>query len=118
MPVAPYFFEVDYDGGASSNFVEVVVAAGTDVSAYSLVVYDKDRHELVTSNGGFAESLLVGPMMRTALDREEREALREQFPDATGPFWNGPPARRCLGVSEARALVETRKARHCGYAGA
>lgn len=37
-----YISEVDYEGGANDNFVEVVVPAGTDVSSYTLVVYDKD----------------------------------------------------------------------------
>jgi hypothetical protein len=37
-----YISEVDYDGGANDNFVEVVVPAGTDVSSYTLVVYKKD----------------------------------------------------------------------------
>ena len=40
--MSAYISEVDYEGGAAENFVEIVVPAGTDVSGYSLVVYDKD----------------------------------------------------------------------------
>ena len=40
--MAGYISEIDYDGGAESNFVEVVVPASVDTSAYTLVVYDKD----------------------------------------------------------------------------
>ena len=47
-----YISEVDYDGGAASNFVEVVVPAGTDVSAYSLVIYDNDGTIIETFSFG------------------------------------------------------------------
>ena len=52
-----YISEVDYDGGAGSNFVEVVLPAGTDVSAYSLVIYDKD--------GAIIETFSFDPPIQT-----------------------------------------------------
>lgn len=40
MPVPGYISEVSEGGGGISDFVEVVVPTGTDISSYSLVVYD------------------------------------------------------------------------------
>ncbi|MEM7684930.1 MAG: Hint domain-containing protein [Pseudomonadota bacterium] len=40
MPI--YISEVDYEGGAAENFVEIVAPEGTDTSGFSLVQYDKD----------------------------------------------------------------------------
>ncbi len=43
-----YISEVDYDGGAASNFVEVVVPSSIAASAYSIVVYDKNGRVVAT----------------------------------------------------------------------
>lgn len=55
--MAAYISEVDYDGGAADNFVEVAVDGGTDVSGYSLVVYKKD--------GTIDQTLNFGPVVNT-----------------------------------------------------
>lgn len=65
------------------------------------------RHEIVTANGCLSETLLLGPMVTQALTPHERHILQHTFP---GPFaegmpWNGPAARTCLSVKEARAAL-------------
>lgn len=57
-----YISEVDYEGGANDNFVEVVVPAGTDVSSYSLVVYNKD--------GTVAATLSFDPSTQTIAGKD------------------------------------------------
>jgi hypothetical protein len=37
-----YISEVAFEGGASDNFVEIVMPHGTDTSAYTIVIYDTD----------------------------------------------------------------------------
>ncbi|SIT10220.1 Ca2+-binding protein, RTX toxin-related [Roseivivax lentus] len=55
-----YISEVDYDGGAGSNFVEVVVPAGTDVSGYTLVIYDTDGKIIETFTFGTPSQTIAG----------------------------------------------------------
>ena len=38
--MAGYISELSYAGGTISDFIEIVVPAGTDVSAYSIVKYN------------------------------------------------------------------------------
>lgn len=52
-----YISEVDYDGGAGSNFVEVVAPGATDMSGYSFIIYNK--------NGEIVESFSFGPPVNT-----------------------------------------------------
>ncbi|WP_301069438.1 Hint domain-containing protein [Pseudooceanicola sp.] len=63
-----------------------------------------DRHEVVTANGGLAESLLLGPLAMTALNAAERQEVTEIFGAALTPdaALNGPPARDCLTVSAVK----------------
>jgi len=55
-----YISEVDYDGGAASNFVEIVVPAGVDTSAYTLVVYDNDGTIIDTFSLGNPVQTIAG----------------------------------------------------------
>lgn len=55
-----YISEVDYDGGAASNFIEVVIPAGTDVSAYALVIYDNDGTVIETFSFGSPVQTIAG----------------------------------------------------------
>jgi hypothetical protein len=65
------------------------------------------RHEIVTANGCLSETLLLGPMVTQALTPLEFHVLRHTFPGpfAEGAPWNGPAARTCLSVKEARAAL-------------
>lgn len=55
-----YISEIDYDGGAGSNFVEIVVPASIDASAYTLVVYDKDGTIVETFSLGSPVNTVAG----------------------------------------------------------
>ncbi|WGH78616.1 Hint domain-containing protein [Jannaschia ovalis] len=55
-----YISEVDYDGGAGSDFVEIVVPAGVDTSAYTLVAYDKDGTIIETFSLGSPTQTIAG----------------------------------------------------------
>lgn len=55
-----YISEIDYDGGAASNFVEVAFPIGVDTSAYSLIVYDKDGNIRETFSLGAPVSTNAG----------------------------------------------------------
>lgn len=64
------------------------------------------RHEVVRANGCWSESLLLGKVAQQSLDEDERGWLVSklaQIEDAD--FLNGPPARLCLRVGEARRIV-------------
>jgi hypothetical protein len=63
-----------------------------------------DRHEVVMANGCYSESLLLGPMVMNGLTHAERKALSNIFGAAPAPdaALNGPAARECLKVGEAR----------------
>lgn len=63
-----------------------------------------DRHEVVIANGCLSESLLLGPMVINALTPLERRTVLNIFGPATTPDapLNGPPARNCLTVGDAR----------------
>lgn len=58
--MAGYISEVDYDGGADSNFVEIVMPAGTDTSAYSLLIYDKNGMVISTLSLGTVVTTIAG----------------------------------------------------------
>ncbi|MBT8460604.1 MAG: Hint domain-containing protein [Boseongicola sp.] len=55
-----YISEIDYDGGAGSNFVEIVVPASIDTSGYTLVVYDKDGTIIETFSLGAPVNSIAG----------------------------------------------------------
>jgi hypothetical protein len=67
------------------------------------------RHEVVRANGCWSESLLLGPMMLASLRRDTRKTLLRLFPLApeAGPKMalNGPAARPCVSVREARTAI-------------
>jgi hypothetical protein len=52
-----YISEVDYDGGANSNFIEIAIPKGTDTSSYTVVIYSK--------NGTIIETFSLGPIINT-----------------------------------------------------
>ena len=58
--MAGHITEVDYDGGAGSNFVEIAVPASIDTSGYTLVVYDKDGTIIETFSLGDPVSTTAG----------------------------------------------------------
>ena len=66
-----------------------------------------DRHEIVFANGGWSESLLLGPMVMNRLSDKERRALTDIFGPAPTPdaALNGPPSRECLKVVEVRRIL-------------
>ncbi len=66
-----------------------------------------DRHEIVTANGCFSESLLIGPMVLQGLLETERQVLSKIFGPArtSAAALNGPPARECLTVGAARRQI-------------
>lgn len=63
-----------------------------------------DQHEVITANGCLSESLLLGPMVVNGLTASERQAVTDIFGSASTPdaALNGPVARDCLKVGEAR----------------
>lgn len=65
------------------------------------------RHEVVFANGCMSESLLLGSMVVNGLTKAERLDLTYIFGSAQPPdaALNGPPARKCLKVSEVRRLL-------------
>ena len=69
------------------------------------------QHEVVFANGCLSESLLLGPMVLKALTGPERSALTDIFGPVSSPdtALNGPPARPCLKVGEARRLLAEHK---------
>jgi hypothetical protein len=65
-----------------------------------------DRHEVVRANGGWSESLLLGPMTRQALSQQDLRALDAVLPPPKdADYLNGPPARPCLTVSEVSRIM-------------
>lgn len=66
-----------------------------------------DQHEVVFANGCLSESLLLGPMVVKGLTDAEYRALTDVYGSAPSPdaALNGPPARPCLKVGEARRLL-------------
>lgn len=66
-----------------------------------------ERHEVVRANGCLSESLLLGPMVVRGLTRAERRVLSRRFaaPEGADMALNGPPARPCLTVGEARRQI-------------
>ena len=69
-----------------------------------------DRHEIVRANGCWAESLLLGPMVLQGLPANQRKTIRELFRSDTATVdtsvaLNGPPARPCLAVGEAKRMI-------------
>ena len=64
--MARYISELSYAGGTISDFIEIVVPAGTDVSAYSIVKYNTAGKAIATfslgdivSTSGFGDVYLV-----------------------------------------------------------
>jgi hypothetical protein len=69
-----------------------------------------ERHEIVRANGCWSESLLLGQIAMQALSETQRAALHELFHadtaiTATPVALNGPSARPCLKVGEARRMI-------------
>ncbi len=66
-----------------------------------------DRHELLTAEGAFAESLFLGEETLHMLSSEALQELAEIFPDRAGDQTQGfgRAARRILREHEARALT-------------
>lgn len=58
--MAGYISEIDYDGGAASNFVEIAVPASVDASNYTLVVYGKDGKIKETFSLGSPVNTIAG----------------------------------------------------------
>jgi hypothetical protein len=64
------------------------------------------RHEVVRANGTWAESLLLGPMVLLGLPQDQRRAVHDLFGLPQGPCaLNGPPARPCFSVGDARRMI-------------
>lgn len=65
-----------------------------------------DRHQIVIAEGIPTESFYPGNKTVSALDRAARDELLTLFPELRrhGIAGYGPPARRCLSASEARAI--------------
>lgn len=63
-----------------------------------------DRHEVVLANGCYAESLLLGPMALAGMSPHERAQISGIFGSvgSAGGAVNGPAARPCLTVKQAR----------------
>jgi hypothetical protein len=55
-----YISELDYEGGATSNFVEVTVPKGTDTSGYFIVVYDQSGYVIGAYSLGEVVSTNLG----------------------------------------------------------
>jgi Hint domain-containing protein len=55
-----YISEVQYEGGASSDFIEFVFPGGTDTSAYSVVIYDTDGTVQSTMSLGAVDVTTAG----------------------------------------------------------
>lgn len=56
----PYFTEIKYRGGASDDFIEVAIDAGSDVSAISIVVYHPNGGVRSTNSIGSYENTIAG----------------------------------------------------------
>lgn len=65
-----------------------------------------EKHHIVTANGAQSESLLLGPMVVKGLPRRERLRLYALFGRKNYEPLNGPAARRCLTVRQARAWIK------------
>lgn len=79
-----YISEIDYYGGAANEWVEIAVPAGTDVSGYTLLIYDSDGYVEATlplgavqsTNGGHDVYLVdAGTAGWSGLDQGEGVAL-------------------------------------------
>ncbi len=55
-----YISEIRYRGKPDVEFVEIAVPAGTDVSSYSLVLYDSDGTVTATFSLGLVQSTVAG----------------------------------------------------------
>lgn len=66
------------------------------------------RHEVVRANGCYAESLLLGQMVISGMTQAERRRVRAIFGAAPhqGAALNGPTARVCLKMQDAKAQVQ------------
>ncbi len=75
--------------------------------AMTWVHFAFDTHEVVTANGCFSESLLLGPMVLNGLTALQRRAL-DGFLGQAGPnaALNGPAARDCLTVGMVRRVLQ------------
>lgn len=64
------------------------------------------RHEVVRANGCWSESLLLGPMSQRSLSQRDRWQLATALSSPIGrDYMNGPAARPCLKVAEARRML-------------
>lgn len=73
----------------------------------TIVHFACDRHEVVSSNGCFSESLLLGPMVLKGMSASERQAVVDIFGPALTPTTalNGTPARKCLKFRTVRRQI-------------
>ncbi len=69
-----------------------------------------DRHEVITANGCYSESLRLGPMVMNGLTCEDKQALTTIYGAALTPdtALNGPPARPCQTVGAVRRHIAKR----------
>ncbi len=68
------------------------------------------RHELISVNGVWTESLLLGPMAMGGLPRPEARALRALFAPVDDGALNGPPARPCIRPGNVHVMHGIRQA--------
>lgn len=75
-------------------------------------------HEIVTANGCLTETLLLGPRVIGTLNARQRQQVRFLFPDnpSSGAALNGPPARDCLTVRDARTRIKLARFERLGVA--
>lgn len=65
-----------------------------------------DRHSVVRANGCLSESLLIGPMVLRNLPHPSRKRLRRLYGQSqASDVLNGPLARVCLTVGEAKRCL-------------
>lgn len=80
----------------------------TGKSSITWIHFACDRHEIVRANGCLAESLLLGPMVINGMTPPERRRVKAIFGAAPHlcSALNGPAARVCLKIKDAKAQIQ------------